>query len=238
MIQQRPFRLNWGVFGGNANKSGDRGGPRNDRNDRSLDSSRGPDRDRDRSRNESTGLNRRNPTSDNTYQVHVGDLDVSISKQQLMDHFKKKYHSVVDAKIPQDNATRISRGYGFVHFTNYEESQKAIGEMNGTLLKGKPIKVNHASSKNTTTNGSSGGGNHSRGNSHSNNNHSVLGQIYGTGYVGSPTNGQRGGPILGGLGVQFKPTDHLGQPMMAIPPQQYTYINPATGQPMQVSIFT
>jgi RNA recognition motif-containing protein len=151
-----------------------------------------------------------------------------------MDHFKKKYHSVVDAKIPQDNATRISRGYGFVHFTNYDESQKAINEMNGSLLKGKPIKVNHASSKTTNTQGSnSGGSNHLRGNTHPGNNQSVFGQIYGNGYVGSPTGGQRGGPILQGLGVQFKPTDQHGQPMMAMPPQQYAYINPNTGQPMQ-----
>ena len=73
--------------------------------------------------------------------VYVGDLDLTVNEQFLQDHFKKKYMSVTGAKIISDPTTKISRGYGFVHFANHEESLKAITEMNGTFIKGKPAKV-------------------------------------------------------------------------------------------------
>lgn len=200
------------MFGGNANKS-DR--PSGGNRDSSMSN-----------RNSSNSMSRRNPQTDNTYQIHVSDFDISITKQQLLELFKKRYHSVVDAKVVMDNSTRISRGYGFVHFTNFEESQKAIAEMNGTTLKGKPIKVNIAVSKNSSSHNSGpGGSSHSRSNSHGPN-QSVLSHMYGQGF-NSPTNGQRGS-LLGGLGVQFKPGE-----VLTLPPQQYSYINPSTGQPMQ-----
>jgi RNA recognition motif-containing protein len=47
-------------------------------------------------------------------------------------------------KIITDNATKLSKGYGFVKFTNNEESVKAITEMNGQMLMGKALKVSTA----------------------------------------------------------------------------------------------
>ena len=35
----------------------------------------------------------------------------------------------------------MNKGYGFVKFSNYGESQKAISEMNGKYLAGRPIKT-------------------------------------------------------------------------------------------------
>ena len=40
--------------------------------------------------------------------------------------------------------TKISKGYGFVKFTNHEEAHKAIAEMNGQNFLGKNIKVSTA----------------------------------------------------------------------------------------------
>lgn len=48
------------------------------------------------------------------------------------------------SKIITDTATKISKGYGFVKFTNHDEGQKAISEMNGQSVLGKTIKVSNA----------------------------------------------------------------------------------------------
>lgn len=54
-------------------------------------------------------------------------------------------------QIIVDPVTRQSKGYGFVKFSNYEESQSAIREMAGSLLRGRAIKTNQAHIKNAGT---------------------------------------------------------------------------------------
>ena len=51
-------------------------------------------------------------------------------------------------KIITDPLTKVSKGYGFVKFTNQDEANKAIIEMNGQMLAEKAIKVSHAHQKN------------------------------------------------------------------------------------------
>jgi hypothetical protein len=77
----------------------------------------------------------------------VGDLDDSITEEKLKKFFEEKYKTVVAAKIVIDNITKLSKGYGFVKFSNHDESVKAVNEMNGQYLCGKPIKTNQASFK-------------------------------------------------------------------------------------------
>jgi RNA recognition motif-containing protein len=48
------------------------------------------------------------------------------------------------SKIITDGVTKASKGYGFVKFTNSEESVRAISELNGHQFMGKPIKVSTA----------------------------------------------------------------------------------------------
>lgn len=55
----------------------------------------------------------------------------------------KFYSSVVGAKIIVDPSTKVSKGYGFVKFGDQFESQKALNEMNGRYLNGKPIKTKY-----------------------------------------------------------------------------------------------
>lgn len=62
----------------------------------------------------------------------------------IVEHFKARYSSVTGAKLVFDPITKSSKGYGFVKFSNTNESQRAITEMNGTLIKGKAIKVSPA----------------------------------------------------------------------------------------------
>lgn len=77
----------------------------------------------------------------NEFSIYVGDLDNSVTEEKLKEFFEEKYKSVVSAKIVTDNITKMSKGYGFVKFSNPAESNKAITEMNGKYLCGRPIKV-------------------------------------------------------------------------------------------------
>jgi RNA recognition motif-containing protein len=61
--------------------------------------------------------------------------------------FKKRYDSVLQAKIIVDPVTRYSKGYGFIKFGNPEDAARAIQEMNGKFLLTKAIKLNYASQK-------------------------------------------------------------------------------------------
>lgn len=51
------------------------------------------------------------------------------------------YNSVTGTKIIIDPSTKISKGYGFVKFSDPKEYQKSIAEMNGKILNGKAIKT-------------------------------------------------------------------------------------------------
>jgi RNA recognition motif-containing protein len=51
-------------------------------------------------------------------QIYIGDLDPSVTEHKLLDLFKSRYPSAYMSKIITDNATKISKGYGFIKFTN------------------------------------------------------------------------------------------------------------------------
>jgi RNA recognition motif-containing protein len=61
-----------------------------------------------------------NKTSSQDIQVYVGDLESSVTEHKLLEFFKSKYPSAYMSKIITDNATKLSKGYGFVKFTNNE----------------------------------------------------------------------------------------------------------------------
>jgi RNA recognition motif-containing protein len=51
------------------------------------------------------------------------------------------YGSVAGVEIMTDPETRYSRGFAFVEMTNGLEAKKAISDLNGVILWGKPIRV-------------------------------------------------------------------------------------------------
>ena len=91
--------------------------------------------------------NKNNPQNPNEFSIYVCELDASVTNEILRDFFKEKYKSVIDAKIIIDPSTKISKGYGFVKFSDKNESEKAMKEMNGQLIKGKAMKTGNASYK-------------------------------------------------------------------------------------------
>jgi RNA recognition motif-containing protein len=83
-------------------------------------------------------------TNQQEYTIYVCDLDLNVSEEMLKEIFEKIYPSVFSSKLIVDPISKVSKGYGFVKFGDYNESQKAIIEMNGKYIYSKPIKTNQA----------------------------------------------------------------------------------------------
>ena len=96
--------------------------------------------------------NNKNVSNPNEYSIYVCDLDPSVNEETLKNFFKEKYNSVISSKIVVDPSTKISKGYGFVKFSDQKESQKALQEMNGASINGKNIKTGTASYKKNNIN--------------------------------------------------------------------------------------
>lgn len=79
----------------------------------------------------------------NKYQgvnLYVKNLDDQMSDDELREHFAV-HGSITSARIMRDQTSGASRGFGFVCYSTPEESTKAVTEMNGKLLNGKPVYV-------------------------------------------------------------------------------------------------
>lgn len=159
----KPFKLNWGVYGGTGITGGgmsgnsnlgftkaaghggmqDRGGQRPSR---PYDPSRGP-------RIDAMAILKRDTTP---VQVYVGDLDITVDNEALLSHFKARCPNAQSSRIIVDLGSQLSKGYGFVTFPNKQDAEDAMSKMNGTYLRGKPIKVKESFSR--SSQGTSGGG--------------------------------------------------------------------------------
>ncbi|AJV29584.1 APG_G0024640.mRNA.1.CDS.1 [Saccharomyces cerevisiae] len=89
--------------------------------------------------NSNNSLN--NVKSGNNCSIFVGDLAPNVTESQLFELFINRYASTSHAKIVHDQVTGMSKGYGFVKFTNSDEQQLALSEMQGVFLNGRAIKV-------------------------------------------------------------------------------------------------
>ena len=75
--------------------------------------------------------------------LYVGNLSYQASEGEIRELFAQA-GSVESVKIIMDTYTGRSRGFGFVEMATREDGQKAIEQLNGTPLKGRPILVNEA----------------------------------------------------------------------------------------------
>lgn len=78
--------------------------------------------------------------------LYVGNLDYSITQDQLRDHFAQA-GSVVDAVIITDKYSGKGKGFGFVEMSTEEEAKKAIEMFNEKDFNGRNIVVNEARPK-------------------------------------------------------------------------------------------
>jgi len=78
--------------------------------------------------------------------IFVANLNRRISGDQLKDLFAT-YGEVTSARVIFDRDTRQSKGYGFVEMSDDELAQKAIEELDGKEIEGRPIVVKVARPK-------------------------------------------------------------------------------------------
>lgn len=72
--------------------------------------------------------------------LYVKNLDDTVTDDILRDEFATM-GTITSARVMKDMKDGRSRGFGFVCFSTPEESTRAVNEMNGKLINGKPIFV-------------------------------------------------------------------------------------------------
>jgi cold-inducible RNA-binding protein len=75
--------------------------------------------------------------------IYVGNIAHEATEEDVKQTFSA-YGVVSKASIVKDKFTGNSRGFGFVEMASDEEAKKAIAELNGKELKGRPLTVNEA----------------------------------------------------------------------------------------------
>lgn len=78
--------------------------------------------------------------------IYVSNLSPFVVNDDLVNHFSK-YGNVTSANIIIDKFTSRSKGFGFVTMPDDAEAERAIKEMNGTIIDGKTITANQAKPK-------------------------------------------------------------------------------------------
>jgi RNA recognition motif-containing protein len=75
--------------------------------------------------------------------LFVGSLAWATNDDGLKKFFEEA-GTVVSANVITDRETGRSRGFGFVEMSSEEEAKKAVDQLNGKELDGRPIVVNEA----------------------------------------------------------------------------------------------
>lgn len=135
------------------------------------------------------------------HSIFVGDLGPEVNEFVLVSLFQNRFPSCKSAKIMTDPISGMSRGYGFVRFSDEGDQQRALSEMQGVYCGNRPMRISTATPKNKP----GGGG------------------------VGMPGGGV-GGPQMGGMGGGYPqmgqpPMGFYNQPQ---PMNQFTDPNNTT----------
>jgi RNA recognition motif-containing protein len=77
------------------------------------------------------------------YKLYVGDLSFNTTDDQLREAFAK-FGMVQSATVIMDRDSGRSKGFGFVEMSDKSEAEKAMQGLNGTMLDGKQMRVDHA----------------------------------------------------------------------------------------------
>lgn len=78
-----------------------------------------------------------------SYTLFVGDLSPEVNDDALAAAFSK-FHSLQQGNVMWDMKTGHSRGYGFVSFKDVADAETALLTVNGTMLAGRPMRLNWA----------------------------------------------------------------------------------------------
>jgi len=75
--------------------------------------------------------------------LFVGSLSYNVTSEQLEEVFAA-IGTVASAVVIVDRYSNQSKGFGFVEMSTDDEAKKAIAELNGKEVDGRPIVVNEA----------------------------------------------------------------------------------------------
>jgi len=89
--------------------------------------------------------------------LFVGNLSYSVTDSTLQESFGR-FGNVVSASVVVDKMSGRSRGFGFVELSSDAEAERAVSEMNGTEIDGRPVNVNIARPREERGFGGGGGG--------------------------------------------------------------------------------
>lgn len=103
-------------------------------------------RDENFSRTTPISVHRYPTTMTDPTRLVIGNLSFSTTDESLKAAFEA-HGTVTDAKVIVDRYTHRSKGYGFVAFSTAEEASAAMTKMNGVEVDGRPVRVDHASSR-------------------------------------------------------------------------------------------
>lgn len=80
--------------------------------------------------------------------IYVGNLDFKVNEDDLQKVFEE-YGTVSSAKIIVDKFTGRSKGYGFIEMDDDSDANKAIKDLDGSVMENREIVVNEAKPRKT-----------------------------------------------------------------------------------------
>ncbi|KAK1627890.1 hypothetical protein QYE76_002205 [Lolium multiflorum] len=86
-----------------------------------------------------------------TSALYVSHLPLSMDELKLLEHFQP-FGEVTAIKVPRDHMTGLSKGYGFVKYSDSHHAAQAITHLNGVMVDGGKIEVRVAGSPPTLSN--------------------------------------------------------------------------------------
>jgi cold-inducible RNA-binding protein len=76
--------------------------------------------------------------------LYVGNLPFEVTDEKLQEFFNGQGFEVQSARVVRDTGTGRSRGFGFVELGPNVDSARAITQLNGATMDGRPLQVNEA----------------------------------------------------------------------------------------------
>ncbi|CAO3652839.1 unnamed protein product [Cunninghamella echinulata] len=85
----------------------------------------------------------------------VANLQLDLDEDALREAFES-YGTIVDVRLPINRDTNKIKGIGYIQFESVEQAEKAVNEMNGVRINGRPVRTDFGTSGKRE--GGSGGG--------------------------------------------------------------------------------